>query len=167
MLYNVLSWQPIWKACAKAKLVLHSKLFWVMGVSAGEHPLLVSLKGMVQGNEETMDHMPNEALWNKVSEAQTKRRCPLRRQKNGRHARSKRPGRILMKRRARAEGSTVRSGYGIERRVRTLKKLIPNSESMGLDGLFRETADYILSLQMRVKVMQIMVKVLTGSDDEY
>jgi len=72
-----------------------------------------------------------------------------------------------MKRRARAEGSTVRSGYGIERRVRTLKKLIPNSESMGLDGLFRETADYILSLQMRVKVMQIMVKVLTGSDDEY
>ncbi|KAG6787023.1 hypothetical protein NC652_007064 [Populus alba x Populus x berolinensis] len=120
-----------------------------MGVSAGERPLLVSLKGMVQGNEET---------W---------RRCPLRRQKKGRHARSKRPGRILMKRRARAEGSSTRAGYGIERRVRTLKKLIPDSESMGLDGLFRETADYILSLQMRVRVMQIMVKVLTGSDDEY
>ncbi|KAJ6940796.1 transcription factor UPBEAT1 [Populus alba x Populus x berolinensis] len=136
-----------------------------MGVSAGERPLLVSLKAMVQGNEETTDHMSLKGM---VVEAQTKRRCSLRRQKNGRrHARSKRPGRILMKRRARAEGSTMRAGYGIERRVRTLKKLVPDSESMGLDGLFRETADYILSLQMRVRVMQIMVKVLTGSDDEY
>ena len=138
-----------------------------MGVSAGERALLVSLKGMVQGNEETTDHMSLKGM---VVEAQTKRRCSLslRRQKNGRrHTRSKRPGRILMKRRARAEGSTMRAGYGIERRVRTLKKLVPDSESMGLDGLFRETADYILSLQMRVRVMQIMVKVLTGSDDEY
>ncbi|CAK7348460.1 unnamed protein product [Dovyalis caffra] len=135
-----------------------------MGVSAGEHPLLVSLKGMVEGNEEMVDKS-NESLWKKVMEAQPKRRCPTKKQKHGRHARSKRPRRILMKRRARVEGSNRRAGYGIERRVRTLKKLVPDSESMGLDGLFRETADYILSLQLRVKVMQIMVKELTGSDE--
>lgn len=59
-----------------------------------------------------------------------------------------------------------RGSYGIQRRVRTLKRLIPNSdESIGLDGLFRETANYILSLQNRVSVMKVMVDVLTGSDE--
>ncbi|KAJ7973090.1 transcription factor UPBEAT1 [Quillaja saponaria] len=88
-----------------------------------------------------------------------------------RQARIKRgPVGILMKRRrACLEGSRRRgrTTNGIKRRVRTLKKLIPTSDdSMGLDGLFRETADYILSLQMRVRMMQVMVKVLSGSDDE-
>jgi len=139
--------------------------FSVMGVSAGEHSLLVSFKGKVQGNEE-MVHKSNETLWEKVMEGQAKRRCPPRKQKHGRHAEGKRPRRILMKRMTRVEGSTRRAGYGVGRRVRTLKKLIPNGESLGLDGLFRETADYILSLQTRVKVMQIMVKELTGSDEQ-
>ncbi|KAF8394694.1 hypothetical protein HHK36_020911 [Tetracentron sinense] len=62
-----------------------------------------------------------------------------------------------MKRRALLEGSR-RSINGIERRVRILMKLVRNGMSTGLDGLFRETADYILALEMRVKVMQIMVK---------
>lgn len=140
----------------------------MMGVSAGEHSLLVSFKGKVQGNEEMVHYKSNETLWEKVMEGQAKRRCPPRnKHKHGRHAEGKRPRRVLMKRVARVEGSTRRAGYGVGRRVRTLKKLIPNGESLGLDGLFRETADYILSLQMRVRVMQIMVKVLTGSDDEY
>lgn len=81
--------------------------------------------------------------------------------------RSKRPiksKRVLMKRR-RLGASRRRGNYGIVRKVRTLKRLIPNSQTVGsLDGLFRETADYILSLQMRVRVMQIMVKVLSGSE---
>ncbi|GMN52280.1 hypothetical protein TIFTF001_021425 [Ficus carica] len=80
--------------------------------------------------------------------------------------RSKRPKskRVLMKRR-RLGASRRRGNYGIVRRVRTLKRLIPNSQTVGsLDGLFRETADYILSLQMRVRVMQILVKVLSGSE---
>ncbi|XP_061366575.1 transcription factor UPBEAT1 [Gastrolobium bilobum] len=75
---------------------------------------------------------------------------------------SRRLRRILMKRR----GGSRRGSNGIQRRVTTLKRLIPNStESIGLDGLFRETADYILSLQTRVSLMQVMVKVLTGSDE--
>lgn len=69
------------------------------------------------------------------------------------------------KRRALLEASR-RPENGVERKVRTLKKLVPNTnESMGLDGLFGETADYILSLQMRVKVMQVLVDVLTGGSD--
>ncbi|XP_010544959.1 PREDICTED: transcription factor UPBEAT1 [Tarenaya hassleriana] len=74
--------------------------------------------------------------------------------------------RVLVKRRRpkRAEASR-RSSKAIERRVKTLKELIPNTstrrESTSLDGLFRETADYILALQMKVRVMQDMVQVLS------
>ncbi|KAE8719315.1 calcium-dependent protein kinase 4-like [Hibiscus syriacus] len=51
------------------------------------------------------------------------------------------------------------------RKVEALKELIPDREAVDLDGLFRETAEYITCLQMRVKVMRIMVEVLTGSDE--
>ena len=138
--------------------------FPVMGNSAAEHSLLVSLGMVVQGNEETVDKS-NETLWKKVLEGQARRGCPPRKQNDGRHTGSKRPQRVSMKRAARVEGFARRVGYGVGRRVRTLKKLIPNGGSLGLDGLFRETADYILTLQMRVEVMQIMVKELTGSDE--
>lgn len=106
-------------------------------------------------------------LWQVVRNQRVGRRI------NGGHIviRSKRPaagGRILtMKKRARrVEGSRrPAAAFGIQRRVRTLKKLVPNGEAMGVDGLFRETADYILALEMRVKVMKIMMKVLTGCDE--
>lgn len=69
----------------------------------------------------------------------------------------------MMERRARLEGSR-RPTNVVKKRVKTLRKLVPNSESMGLDGLFRETADYIMSLQMRVQVMKVMVNLLSGFD---
>ncbi|KAL4318177.1 hypothetical protein GQ457_18G022280 [Hibiscus cannabinus] len=53
----------------------------------------------------------------------------------------------------------------LQRKVKRLKKLVPSREAVGLEGLFRETAEYILCLQMRVKVMQVMVKVLTAPDE--
>ncbi|XP_028771040.1 transcription factor UPBEAT1-like isoform X2 [Neltuma alba] len=77
---------------------------------------------------------------------------------------SRRRGRILMKRRARLMEGSRRGANKMERRMTKLKRLIPDGERMGLDGLFRKTADYILALQMRVRVMQIMVKVVTASD---
>ncbi|XP_052210559.1 uncharacterized protein LOC127813570 [Diospyros lotus] len=91
-------------------------------------------------------------LLRKALKAQvTKRRLQGRKQKAALmkkgHIRSKRTRRV-----------SRRSESIVDKRVRTLRKLIPKSESVGLDGLFRHTADYILSLQMRVKVMQIMVK---------
>ncbi|KAJ6343772.1 hypothetical protein OIU76_005507 [Salix suchowensis] len=163
MRYCILSWRLNLEA--PHKLVFHPiETFPVMGISAGEHSLLVSFKGMVQGNEETVDKS-NETLWRKVLEGQARRGSQPRKQNDGRHAESKRPRRVSMKRAARVQGSARRVGYGVGRRVRTLKKLIPNGGSLGLDGLFRETADYILTLQMRVQVMQIMVKELTGSDE--
>ncbi|XP_027367574.1 transcription factor UPBEAT1-like [Abrus precatorius] len=118
-----------------------------MGVSSLPSLVSLSLKDLLQGNEEkrTSSH---GCLWSKVLAAQAKKQKLTKR-------------RILMKRR----GGSRRGSNGIQRRVRTLKRLIPNSDSMELDGLFRETANYILSLQTRVRVMQVMVKVLTGSDE--
>lgn len=56
------------------------------------------------------------------------------------------------------------SNIEVVRKVKTLKKLVPNSrDSKGLDGLFRETADYILALQMRIKFMQVMVNGLSST----
>lgn len=83
---------------------------------------------------------------------------------------SKRSRRIAMKRRSRMVGGlegSRRPRNEVGRRVQVLKKLIPSSSNtMGLDGLFRDTADYILALEMRVKVMQIMVKALSAASDD-
>ncbi|XP_010914591.1 uncharacterized protein [Elaeis guineensis] len=55
---------------------------------------------------------------------------------------------------------------GIERRIRTLQRLLPHgTEPMGLEGLLHEAADYIICLQTQVRVMQIMVSVLTSPKD--
>lgn len=75
--------------------------------------------------------------------------------------------RVVMKtRRARALSLHRRQDddtTDMERKLRILKKLVPNGEtSMGLDGLFRDTADYIVALQTRLKLMQIMVDVLSS-----
>lgn len=77
---------------------------------------------------------------------------------------------ILMKRRYRnLQGSTRPAPNVFEKRVRVLRKLVPSTKEYseeGLDGLFRDTNDYILALGMRVKVMQIMVKALSGGSDD-
>ena len=49
----------------------------------------------------------------------------------------------MMKRWTLIKGSR-RSMGGVERRVRTLQKLLPNVKSMDMDGLFMEATDYIL-----------------------
>lgn len=68
--------------------------------------------------------------------------------------------------RRRAGGFEIerRRNHEVKRKVRTLKKLVPNSSnSKGLDGLFRDTADYILALEMRIQFMQVMVNGLSSS----
>ncbi|EXB28564.1 hypothetical protein L484_009723 [Morus notabilis] len=118
---------------------------------------------IIQGNEDQHGNsniIGSSSLWN-----QRLKRRVVSRSSVHMTPRSKRPKRIVMKRRR--LGASRRRANGVVRRVRTLKRLIPNSESVGtLDGLFRETADYILCLQMRVRVMQIVVKVLSGSDED-
>ncbi|KAL9685586.1 hypothetical protein QQ045_023037 [Rhodiola kirilowii] len=62
-----------------------------------------------------------------------------------------------------ARRSNASSGV-LRRRVKTLKRLIPNSRKcVCVDGLFRETADYILALQLKVRVMQTMIDLVSHS----
>ncbi|OIW12591.1 hypothetical protein TanjilG_04755 [Lupinus angustifolius] len=124
-----------------------------MGISS--HPSFVSfsLKDLHQRAEDERNSSSYGYLCSKVVAAQAKKQKVMKKSIKG-----KRPIRILMKRRG---GYRRRLVNGIQKRVRTLKRLVPNSDSMGLDGLFRETADYILALQTRVEVMQVMVNVLT------
>ncbi|KAG7967162.1 hypothetical protein I3843_08G085200 [Carya illinoinensis] len=144
-----------------------------MGVSPVQS-LLVALNmagSMPQGNGQSCS--ANGCLGSKVVEVQAaKRRWQGKKQrmarKYARHVRSKKDSAriLMMKKTARLGRSRKHANNGIGRRVRTLKKLIPNGESIGnLDGLFRETAYYILSLQMRVTVMHTVVNVLTNSDE--
>ncbi|CAN8314441.1 unnamed protein product [Cochlearia groenlandica] len=65
------------------------------------------------------------------------------------------------------EGSRRRPcGRAVHRRVKTLKELVPNTKAsqLGLDGLFIQTADYILALEMKVTLMRTMLQVLTHTD---
>ncbi|KAI9099216.1 hypothetical protein K1719_024983 [Acacia pycnantha] len=125
-----------------------------MGVSSQPFPVSLSLKDQLrEAGQEDRNSSSYGCLWSKVVA--------------GRGMKHK-ARRVLMKRRPRVmQGSRRRGAVGIKTRIRTLKRLIPkkNSESVGLEGLFRDTADYILSLQTRVRVMQIMVDVLTASDE--
>ncbi|XP_022735107.1 transcription factor UPBEAT1-like [Durio zibethinus] len=128
-------------------------------------PLLSFDSNGIHSNEEMS--VSNGSPWSILLEAQAKRRMKVKKQRissTRKKARHVRPRSILMKLRARQEGSR-RPVNHIEEKVKTLKKLIPNSESMGLDGLLRETAEYILSLQMKVNVLQIMVRLLTGPNE--
>ncbi|KAK8522532.1 hypothetical protein V6N13_115499 [Hibiscus sabdariffa] len=81
-----------------------------------------------------------------------------------RHWRCRRRSVLMKKKEKKKVGLEVsrRGSVPFRRKVETLKKLVPNKEAAGLDGLFREAAEYIMWLQMRVKVMQIMVEVLTA-----
>ncbi|XP_058077388.1 transcription factor UPBEAT1 [Magnolia sinica] len=77
---------------------------------------------------------------------------------------NKRPRIFMRRKRSLLEGSR-RPTNGVERRVKSLQKLVPNGESMALDGLFKEAADYIVCLEMQVKAMQVMVNVLSDSNE--
>lgn len=107
-------------------------------------------------------HTPNKGKFDLSDSFQR----DIRRQRvttyNVRHV--KRCKSVVMKRRIRVERSR-RFEDEIGSKVKILKKLIPiNCEDLGLEGIFRETADYILALEMRIKAMQDMVNVLSHSN---
>lgn len=73
---------------------------------------------------------------------------------------------MMRRRRARIDRCIIRKAriHSIERKLRMLKKLVPNYKSMGsVEVLFRETVEYIMALQTRVKLMQIAADILSGS----
>ncbi|XP_020102252.1 transcription factor UPBEAT1 [Ananas comosus] len=53
----------------------------------------------------------------------------------------------------------------VERKVGELRRLVPqrcgDDESVGLEGLLRVAADYVMWLEMQVKVMKIMLSVFS------
>ncbi|KAJ8620515.1 hypothetical protein MRB53_029044 [Persea americana] len=124
------------------------------------------LKGMALEDEEGICKSPSRTLWKKALELKALRRRQHKklwlRAKMGIHRFYRRP-KIFMKRRASLEGSR-KPLNGVERRIKVLQKLLPNGSSMGLDGLFMMAADYILCLEMQVKVMQIMVNIVSDSN---
>ncbi|ONK63231.1 uncharacterized protein A4U43_C07F12740 [Asparagus officinalis] len=72
----------------------------------------------------------------------------------------------IRRRRVLLEGSrNCRGRFG--RRIRDLRRLVPTGESViGVDGLFKEAAEYISYLRMQVEVMQVLVKVLSGDSED-
>ena len=57
----------------------------------------------------------------------------------------------------------------IEKRLRTLKQLLPASDEAAAAGVFeffRETAEYIACLQAQVKLMRFMVQVLSQNSGD-
>lgn len=130
--------------------------FFLLTTQVGKDYLLLSIMGISQRPLISSLDL-SDPLWTKVLEKSQLigRKCSW--QKGIRHIMKKEKCRsILMKRRVRR-----RSSKEIEKKVKMLEKLIPNRESSSSIGLFRETADYIWGLEMRVKVMQIIVNVLS------
>uniref|UniRef100_A0A9I9DBJ7 Uncharacterized protein n=1 Tax=Cucumis melo TaxID=3656 RepID=A0A9I9DBJ7_CUCME len=78
---------------------------------------------------------------------------------------------ILKKRSRRSSSSSSSSSSRIEQRVNILRNLVPNNDNHhdddesctagSLEQLFTQTADYILSLQTRVRLMKTLVDVLS------
>ncbi|XP_077231962.1 transcription factor UPBEAT1-like [Tasmannia lanceolata] len=97
--------------------------------------------------------MPSGSLSSKALELQSMRR---RQQKKLRLKKdtgvigwNKRP-KILMKRMLLE--SSRRHSSGVGKKVKSLKNLVPNGKSMELDGLFKETTDYIACLEIQIEI---------------
>ncbi|XP_077219010.1 uncharacterized protein LOC143853160 [Tasmannia lanceolata] len=131
----------------------------------------LDLKGMMAQDGKGMCESPSGSLWREALEHQSVRR--RRRQKKQKKLRVKKNSgvmgwnkmpRNLMKRRILLEG-TGRPISGIRKSVKDLHNLVPNGKSIELDGLFKVTADYIVRLEMQVKLMQTMLKELSDSSE--
>lgn len=74
---------------------------------------------------------------------------------------------VLFKKPRRVSGRCSDAGgsSGVGRKIRTLQELVPNGEAMEVEGLFREAANYIVSLQVQVQVMQMMLGELSPEED--
>ncbi|OWM73302.1 transcription factor PAR1-like [Punica granatum] len=50
----------------------------------------------------------------------------------------------------------------VERKIVALQRIVPGGEELGVDTLFEETAEYILSLQCQVKSMRALTSFFEG-----
>lgn len=54
----------------------------------------------------------------------------------------------------------------VERKIAALQRIVPGGESLGVDKLFEETADYIMALQCQIKAMRCLASFLEGLEKE-
>ncbi|KAL4558897.1 hypothetical protein LXL04_037102 [Taraxacum kok-saghyz] len=133
----------------------------------GDQDFQQTLGDLLEIKGKYMKDSSRNLLWKKVMEAQVKKtwlggwKTKIARNNTKKMRKSSR----RRVRRAAHGGPRRPASMVIERKVRTLKKLIPNGESsVGLDGLFIETAEYISELQMRVRIMQAVVDALSSPE---
>lgn len=90
-------------------------------------------------------------------------------------ARSNYIGTVISRRRAKQKTQRRKLQEGsrkpvvqIVRKLQKLRRLVPggDSDSTGIDDLFCAAADYILTLQMKVRVMEYMVSMFTPQDPD-
>lgn len=78
---------------------------------------------------------------------------------------SRRRAKQKIQRRKLLEGSR-KPVVQIVRKLQKLRRLVPGGDSTGIDDLFCAAADYILTLQMKVRVMEFMVNMFTPQDPD-
>lgn len=54
----------------------------------------------------------------------------------------------------------------LETKVLALQRIVPGGETLGVDELFEETADYILALQCQIKAMKVLTNFIEGLEKE-
>ncbi|KAL2496667.1 transcription factor PAR1-like [Forsythia ovata] len=54
----------------------------------------------------------------------------------------------------------------VEKKIVALQKIVPGGDSLGVDKLFEETAEYILTLQCQVKVLRFLASYVEGPEIE-
>lgn len=54
----------------------------------------------------------------------------------------------------------------LETKILALQRIVPGGETLGVDELFEETADYILALQCQIKAMKVLTSFIEGLKKE-
>ncbi|XP_031256417.1 transcription factor PAR1 [Pistacia vera] len=54
----------------------------------------------------------------------------------------------------------------VEKKIVALQRIVPGGESLGVDKLFEETAEYILALQCQIKAMKALASFIQGLEKE-
>lgn len=54
----------------------------------------------------------------------------------------------------------------LETKILALQRIVPGGETLGVDELFEETADYILALQCQIKAMKVLTNFIEGLEKQ-
>lgn len=66
---------------------------------------------------------------------------------------------------SRAEEESTKKDELFEKKIVALKKIVPGGETLAVENLLEETADYILSLQYKVEALRFLVAIVESSEN--